>query len=61
LSRHTVTTLTINDLHKRDPSHVTAQTVTAPSQLAVLALKRLNLPHFCRIGISAALGRPTLF
>jgi hypothetical protein len=29
-SRHTVTTLTINDLHKRDPSHVTAQTVTIP-------------------------------
>jgi hypothetical protein len=30
-SRHTVTTLTINDLHKSDPSRVTAQPVTQPS------------------------------
>src|SRR5580658_5829691 len=30
LSRNTVTTLTINDLHKSDPSHVTAQTRHKP-------------------------------
>jgi hypothetical protein len=37
-------TLIINDLRKLDPSHVTAQPVTEPSQQPALALERSNSP-----------------